>query len=60
MVFPLWSNRVGGLSGALGRRFNSQSGTVGSGSGVAAAAQSVTTVAQISSMTQELCMPRGG
>lgn len=36
--FPLGRNRMGGILGALGHRFNSHSSAVGSGSTVAAAA----------------------
>ena len=29
LEFPLWRNRIGGISGARGHRFNPQPGTVG-------------------------------
>ena len=35
--FPLWHNGIGGISGALGCRFNSQASTVGKGSSFATA-----------------------
>ena len=36
--FPLWYNRIGSISGALGYGFDPQPGTVGYGSSIAMAA----------------------
>ena len=36
--FPLWHNGIGSISGVLGCRFPPGAGTVGRGSGIAAAA----------------------
>ena len=44
---PLWCNEIGGVLGALGRRFDPRPGTVGHGPGAAAATASVTTTAGI-------------
>ena len=45
--FPLWHNRIHGISGALGCRYDPQPCTVGQGSGDATAAAQATTVAQV-------------
>ena len=58
--FLLWCNRIGGISGALGCSFDTLPGTVGYGSGIAAAATKVTTVAWILSLVQDLHMLWGG
>lgn len=59
LEFPLWHNRICGVSAVPGRRFYPSPVQWVKGTGVVAAMEQATTAAQISSLALELHMPWG-